>query len=219
MSSCTLTYMTPATSHSEQLDVRRQVLDAAIDIISREGVEHVSMREVARRAGVSHQAPYHYFGDRAGIFASIAEEGFHALTAEFRRINTGNIDDLVDKTFRAYVTFGLTHTGHFRIMFRSDLCGLHTHPNTATQASNAYEELLNTVHLLTGYPTDSEDASTWASFLWSTAHGFATLITDGPLVNKLPDSVTFENHLNHMTQLVASITEEHVARIRTTLPK
>lgn len=214
-----MTPMTAATAHSEPSDVRRQVLDAAIEIISREGVEHVSMREVARRAGVSHQAPYYYFGDRAGIFASIAEEGFHALAEEFRRINTGHVDDLVDKTFRAYVTFGLERTGHFRIMFRSDLCGFHTHPDTATQASHAYDELLNTVHQLTGYSTDSEDASTWASLLWSTAHGFATLITDGPLISKLPDSVTFENHLNHMAQLVASTIEEHVSQIRTTRSK
>jgi AcrR family transcriptional regulator len=211
--------MAPAKSHTEQSEVQRQVLDAAIDIISREGVEHVSMREVARRAGVSHQAPYHYFGDRAGIFASIAEEGFRSLAEEFRRINSGNREGLVEKTFRAYVNFGLTHTGHFRIMFRSDLCGFHTHPDTATQASDAYNELLNTVHHLTGYATDSHEASIWASFLWSNAHGFATLITDGPLISKLPDSVTFESHLHEMATLVASTVEANIAQVRSTQSK
>ena len=67
-------------------DVRRLVLDAALDIITSSGAESLSMREVARRAGVSHQAPYHYFGDRSGIFAAISEEGFSALAGAFRDV-------------------------------------------------------------------------------------------------------------------------------------
>jgi len=55
--------------------LRRQVLDAAVAIAATSGPDVISMREVARLAGVSHQAPYHHFGDRAGIFAAISEEG------------------------------------------------------------------------------------------------------------------------------------------------
>jgi AcrR family transcriptional regulator len=66
--------MVPAPSEQHG-DVRRLVLDAAIAIIELDGAESLSMREVARRAGVSHQAPYHYFGDRSGILAAISEEG------------------------------------------------------------------------------------------------------------------------------------------------
>ena len=62
--------MVPAPSEQHG-DVRRLVLDAAIAIIELEGAESLSMREVARRAGVSHQAPYHYFGDRSGILAAL----------------------------------------------------------------------------------------------------------------------------------------------------
>lgn len=199
--------MTSTKSQPEQTDVRRQVLDAAIEIVAVEGVEHVSMREVARRAGVSHQAPYHYFGDRAGIFAAIAEEGFRSLADKIEKINLDAPHEIVRRTFHAYVNFGVTHTGHFRIMFRSDLCGIQTHPDTEVQASRAYDELLVTVELLTGFPRESEDASTWASFLWSTAHGFATLITDGPLIAKLPDSVSFEEHFNQLVKLVATSME------------
>ncbi|MSV37798.1 MAG: TetR family transcriptional regulator, partial [Actinobacteria bacterium] len=70
--------MVPAPSEQHG-DVRRLVLDAALGIIESDGAESLSMREVARRAGVSHQAPYHYFGDRSGILAAISEEGFTGL--------------------------------------------------------------------------------------------------------------------------------------------
>ena len=69
--------------HDQHGDVRRLVLDAAIAIIELDGAESLSMREVARRAGVSHQAPYPYFGYRSRIFAAISEEGFALLAIPF----------------------------------------------------------------------------------------------------------------------------------------
>ena len=81
--------MVPAP-HDQHGDVRRLVLDAAIAIIEADGAESLSMREVARRAGVSHQAPYHYFGDRSGIFAAISEEGFTFLARAFRDVDFSN---------------------------------------------------------------------------------------------------------------------------------
>ena len=78
--------MVPAPSEQHG-DVRRLVLDAAVAIIELEGAESLSMREVARRAGVSHQAPYHYFSDRSGIFAAISEEGFAGLAQAFRDVH------------------------------------------------------------------------------------------------------------------------------------
>ena len=85
-------------------DVRRLVLDAALDIITSSGAESLSMREVARRAGVSHQAPYHYFGDRSGIFAAISEEGFSALAGVFRDVQESTIS-AAKAGFIAYLDF------------------------------------------------------------------------------------------------------------------
>ena len=67
-----------ASTKSESL--RRTVLDAAVAISAANGPDAISMREVAREAGVSHQAPYHHFTDRSGIFAAICEEGFRHLS-------------------------------------------------------------------------------------------------------------------------------------------
>ena len=68
--------------------LRRQVLDAAVAIAATSGTDAISMRELARLAGVSHQAPYHHFGDRAGIFAAISEEGFRFLAESIEASTT-----------------------------------------------------------------------------------------------------------------------------------
>ena len=64
-------------------DLRQKVLDASLALIEEGGLDRLSMREVARKAGVSHQAPYHYFSDREAILAALAGEGF--LTVETPR--------------------------------------------------------------------------------------------------------------------------------------
>jgi AcrR family transcriptional regulator len=63
------------------MDLRERILDATVTLIEADGLAALSMREVARRAGVSHQAPYHHFTDRQAILAAIAEEGFKRLNA------------------------------------------------------------------------------------------------------------------------------------------
>jgi len=176
--------VTPPSSHTEQPDVQRQVLDAAIDIITCDGVEHVSMREVARRAGVSHQAPYHYFGDRAGIFAAISEEGFLGLSDALHHANASSTHPARDG-LRAYLTFAMSHRGHFRVMFRNDICGISTHESASLAADKAFIALLSLVnHVVDGEPSE-ENAMVWATTLWSIAHGLATLVIDGPLMPRL----------------------------------
>ena len=83
MSSCTVRSVVPPKS-PDHPDVKRAVLDAAIAIIAADGPDALSMREVARRADISHQAPYHHFADRAGILAAISEEGYRAFADEVR---------------------------------------------------------------------------------------------------------------------------------------
>ena len=64
------------------IDLRRRVLDASLLLIEEGGLAALSLREVARRAKVTHGAPYHHFADRAAILAALAEEGFALLTAQ-----------------------------------------------------------------------------------------------------------------------------------------
>lgn len=187
-------------------DVRRLVLDAAIKIIETTGAESLSMREVARQAGVSHQAPYHYFKDRIGIFAAISEEGFKGLSRAFQSVQ--DIHNVTGEAaakagFIAYLRFARENVGHFRVMFRGDISAVSTHPATGEAAEDAFNELLQMVARTIGASINPEDALTFALMMWSNAHGLSTLVVDGPLARKLPPGADFEAQLMAVIDLSA----------------
>jgi AcrR family transcriptional regulator len=100
-------------------DLRRALLAAAADAITEHGVAALSMRDLARRAGVSHAAPTHHFGDKAGLLTALATEGFELLA---RALATSR---LASNSFLemgvSYVRFAVTRSSHFEVMFRPDL--------------------------------------------------------------------------------------------------
>jgi AcrR family transcriptional regulator len=162
-------------------DLRKQVLSAAVAIAAATGPDAISMREVARLAGVSHQAPYHHFGDRAGIFAAIAEEGFRSLAEAIEASTTLGAAAMCE----AYVHFALAHKGHFRVMMRTDLCSLEDYPSASLQADRAFNALRNEVVVILGQDAHDDDTNAHTAYMWSVAHGLATLLLDGPLLKKL----------------------------------
>lgn len=192
------------------MSVQRAVLDSALEIISTEGPEAVSMREVARRAGVSHQAPYHHFTDRSGIFAAIAAEGFDTLAAAFRPVLADDTHP-ARRCFEAYVRVAMEHPGHFRVMFRADLNGIADHPATESAAESAFNELLKMVDRTIGRPAAAEESFTWATLMWSAAHGFATLLIDGPLERKLPTGVVVDRLITDVVALLTEMVERQAA--------
>ena len=188
------------------MDVRRKVLEAAIEISASEGPDAVSMREVARRSQVSHQAPYHYFGDRAGIFAAIAEEGFSLFATA--------MSEVFDKQkrparmcFEAYLHMAREYPGHFRVMFRRDICGIESHPATREAADRAYAALEQLVERTLNRNVSADEKAVWASVMWSIAHGFSSLLVDGPLVGKLPPGTNIEDHVQAFTTLASAMVE------------
>ena len=203
--------MVPAPSEQHG-DVRRLVLDAAIAIIELDGAESLSMREVARRAGVSHQAPYHYFGDRSGILAAISEEGFTGLAQAFRDVHESELP-AAKAGFIAYLNFAREHVGHFRVMFRNDICGVSTHASTQTAADYAFEELRLMVSRITGPEIDTNKAFTFAAMLWSLSHGLATLVIDGPLPNKVPPGTDLESQIQSVIDLSSHMVALEVAEM------
>ena len=203
--------MVPAPSEQHG-DVRRLVLDAAIAIIELDGAESLSMREVARRAGVSHQAPYHYFSDRSGIFAAISEEGFTGLAQAFRDVHESELP-AAKAGFIASLNFAREHVGHFRVMFRNDICGVMTHELTAVAADSAFDELRLMVSRTTGPEIDQNKAFTFAAMLWSLSHGLATLVIDGPLPNKVPPGTNLEDQIHAVIDLSSHMVALEVAEM------
>lgn len=144
-------------------DLRRQVLAAAVEVIAERGVAAVSLRDLARRAGVSHAAPAHHFTNRTGLLTALATEGFRRLGEAL-----AGADGLADMGV-AYVRFALAHPAHFRVMFDSDLLNPDD-PDLAAARTATREQLRAGV---AGLP------DTAALAAWSLAHGFATLRLDG----------------------------------------
>jgi len=188
---------------SQQGNLREVVLAAAVDIVNHEGVGALSMREVARRAGVSHQAPYHHFADKAEILAQISIQGFDLLTAEMNAALASPADP-AEACFIAYVNFALAHTGHFKIMFRPELCMVETHDGARAAADRAMNSLMMLVRRVAPPDVSERDAFDWAVLLWAQVHGAATLLVDGPLSRKLPAGYEVEAMVASVAKLSAA---------------
>ncbi len=164
-------------------DLRRRVLDASAAIVAAEGVASLSVREVARRAGVSHQAPYHHFGDREGILAALVQEGFAALAdAVESTAAVASPTERLAAAGAAYVRFASTDPGHFRVMFRPDLVPLARWPAANAEADRAHAALAAAVAACeaAGLVRPGEAAELVAG-AWALVHGLAVLVLDGPL--------------------------------------
>jgi AcrR family transcriptional regulator len=174
---------------AEPGDLRQRILQASVELIEDEGLAKLSMREVARRAGVTHQAPYHYFADREAILGEIAEQGFRMLTERVERdvIRTEHrsVAQRISAMARAYVEFACAQPAHFRIMFRPELVNMERCPGADAQGDVAFSTVTRVVHeaVQAGLPAVPSEAALVA-MLWSFAHGLACLVLDGPLAKK-----------------------------------
>lgn len=171
-------------------DVRARVLAATVALIDKVGLSGVSMREVARAAGVSHQAPYHYFPDREAIFAALCEEGFKILALRLER-TLASPAPAVDRFVQAgqiYVEFAFDHPALFRIMFRPDLVAMERFPDVEACGDRAFQTVPALVQacIAEGLPAEPS-VEALVVLAWSIPHGLACLLLDGPLAKKFPD--------------------------------
>jgi AcrR family transcriptional regulator len=150
-------------------DLRRQLLAAAVDAIGERGVAGVSLRDLARRTGVSHAAPAHHFTNKTGLLTALATDGFLLLADA---LAAGNQD--LSEMGVAYVRFALGHPAHFRVMFDSDLLD-----NDRAELIAARAAARTQLHAGVAELPDADPLAPVAA--WSLAHGFATLQLDGNL--------------------------------------
>ena len=166
--------------------LREKVIKAAVKYVADNGPDGLSFRQIASDAGVSHQAPYHHFGDRSAIFGEIALEGFRKFAVVMGA--PARADEDTENCVRLcerYVDFAIANKGHFRVMFRADLCQMHESPETQKAADDAFATLLAAVSEMVGDSASIDEIRVQATAMWSLAHGLATLIIDGPLETKI----------------------------------
>ena len=164
-------------------DLRRALMEAGLEVLSERGIDGLSLREVARRAGVSQAAPYHHFPDKAALLSAIAEQGYTDLASALRE-GAGNVRGNALARFQgmgiAYVAFAVNRPAMFRLLFRPEMLasGSPDANPTSTAAFRVLEEGLQAAMDEGSVTGVKEDIALAA---WCTAHGAATLFVDGPL--------------------------------------
>jgi AcrR family transcriptional regulator len=164
--------------------LRDALLRASLELIEAEGIGAVSLRRVAREAGVSPGAPYHHFPDRAALLAALAAQGYQKLARELAQARAAATTPIQALTalIRAYVTFAQRNPAYFRLMFRPELSEPQKHPDAkaAEDAASAVleETVADCVH---AGVIPASQADTLALTAWSLGHGLASLWLDGEL--------------------------------------
>lgn len=157
-------------------DLPNALRRAAVDVIVERGVAGFSLREVARRAGVSHTAPAHHFGDVRGLLTSVATEGFAELE-RVTKLAAAAHDEPVDQLAAigiAYVELARTHPAHCAVMFRPDVVD-QDDPAFAAAGMAAYAVLEHTVQAVLARAGSHADVHDVAAMVWSTMQGFVEL--------------------------------------------
>jgi len=163
------------------------LVSAALEELAESGPAAMSLRAVARRAGVTHAAATYHFGDRAGLLTAVAAEGYRLIAAALREAQqTGSFLEVGV----AYVRFAVTHRAHFEVMYRPEL---YHRDDAELQRARA-----DAATLLYGTgPVDRERLAAGVA-AWSIVHGLATLWLNGNLPPQLGDDP------EEITRLVAT---------------
>ena len=187
-------------------DLHEALLLAAKRVAEREGMEGLTLRAVAREAGVSHAAPAHHFGDMTGLLSELAAIGFQRFneTLTSAAQASASLDDAAEAKAQAYVAFARANPCMFQLMFRAEKLD-QSRPALKEAATNAFTALARLVGARR-HEEVSPDHLTLAQAadiarIWSMVHGFAMLRLDGRLSDILdasPPGTTEESLLAAM---------------------
>lgn len=190
-----------------QGDLREACVAEAMRIIRDVGIEELSLREVARRLGVSHQAPYRHFPSRDHILAEIVDRcfrGFDAYLAQTPLTDDPAAD--LEAMGRVYLEYAASHPLEYRLMFGAKLPDAANHPKMLERGCGAFDQLCAVLGRLHGAPPDSPAVTLDAMFVWSTIHGMASIFETDAM-----------GGLGITPELQARVSEHVRARVRAAL--
>jgi AcrR family transcriptional regulator len=166
-------------------DLKNALIQAGIDILATEGIGGLSLRKAARKAGVSHAAPYAHFADKQTLIAAIASDGHAQLNARLEAVLARHPNDALRQLTGAawtYVQFGLESPAHYNITFSGVLTDEHSHPEFVEFSQRNMQTLKSIVErcraakILNARDTDVD---LQAVSLWGTLHGLVSLTIQG----------------------------------------
>lgn len=172
-------------------DLPAALLGAVDEMVREGGPGAVSLREAARRVGVTHSAPAHHFGDKAGLLTAFAIEGFRLLRDHLAPTVPPQVDpedfDFTEVGL-AYVEFAVSYPAHFAVMFRPEY--VHDDDDTyRREAVEAFQPVVDAVRIVRDDlgPDDPAILSA-ATGAWALVHGFSTLWLEGDMAQLAPGS-------------------------------
>jgi AcrR family transcriptional regulator len=171
-------------------DLKNALIQAGIKILAEDGVGGLSLRKVARQAGVSHSAPYSHFTDKQNLIAAIASDGHKQIYERFAAIQARYADDPLQQFLSgawAYIEFGLGSPDHYKITFSGAIQDEHSH-SEFIEYSQRNMQVLRTI---VAQCRDEEfldskiNLEMQAVSLWGLLHGLVLLMIQGQLPGNL----------------------------------
>ncbi|MFJ8582023.1 TetR/AcrR family transcriptional regulator [Micromonospora sp. NPDC093277] len=170
--------------------LRERLIDVGVELVMVEGSASLGLREIARRAGVSHGAPRRHFPTHHALLSAIARRGFEDLSARIAATTTGATSARAHlrEIARVYVGYALEHRGMFELMFRHDLLDSEQHVSGQRRLREStrplFERIVDLVDLVARCRAEQDTTqppAVTAAALWSNLHGIAQLWTWGSL--------------------------------------
>ncbi len=188
--------MTSTTYHHG--DLKNALIKAGVEILAREGLGSLSLRKVAKQAGVSHAAPYSHFKDKQALIAAISTESFKELHIQIEAVYNAlkeNPKNLLVETSWAYLQFALSKPDRFKLMFSSVLEKEKEYPDFVEVSHQNFQQLVAVVKLCQDANIlKSGDANLTAVSVWGAVHGLAMLVLEG----QISSAVLAQNELREI---------------------
>jgi AcrR family transcriptional regulator len=185
-------------------DLKNALIRAGVEILSKEGIEGLSLRKVAQRAGVSHSAPYAHFPDKQSLIAAISTEGFNQLYAELDAAilaNPKSPKKQLQQGARAYVQFALNNTDTFNIMFSGVLEKEKDYPAFVDISSKTFQRVVDVVRACQEAGLlHSSSAEMMAVAVWGQVHGIISLALEGQIPHTVLDGHKLEDVVAFATE-------------------
>ena len=190
-------------------DLQQALLEAAEKVLERDGLQGLTLRAVAREAGVSHAAPTHHFGDLTGLVSELAAIGFRRFNATMAAAGAieGPLEHRAMARAQAYLAYARARPGMYLLMFRTERLDM-TRPTLHAAAEAAFAGLASVVSAKQGIDVVSEGLGLEQAALiaraWSLVHGYTMLLLDGRLndiLRRLPEGTKAETLFAEMLKL------------------
>ena len=178
-------------------DLKNALIKAGVEILAKEGIEGLSLRKVAQRAGVSHSAPYSHFPDKQSLIAAISTEGFNQLYAELDAVILAypkNPKKQLQQGALTYVQFALNNTDIFKIMFSGVLEKEKEYPAFVDISQKTFRRVVEVVKACQKAGVlQSGSSELMAIAVWGQVHGIISLALEGQISHTVLDQQALQD--------------------------